>query len=135
MAIVRYNPNRWLMAPWWDDEETSEASDGLVVFETTDNVVVQTRVPGVAEDEINIDLEGRTLTIRAAHEEKEEEKKGKRLFKGSLSSSFIYSTTIPAPIQTNKVKAVLEKGVLTVTLPKSEEAKPRKIQIEAKGKK
>lgn len=94
------------------------------LFEDKDNTYVRADLPGVTRDDINVEMVGDYLTITAARKQKtgnEEE-----------SFSFSRSITIPEHVQADKVSAGYENGVLTVTLPKREEAKPRKVNIAVK---
>jgi HSP20 family protein len=139
MKITKYGPRallRWPMG--WDllDDDRwgqIDESDGLSVYETDDQVIVEAKVPGVSEEEIDIDYQDRNLVIRASHQESEEEKKGKKVVYRSFSeSNYAYSAQIPCPIDPKRIKAGLSKGILTVKLDKAEEAKPTKIKVEKK---
>ncbi len=139
MAVVKWDPfslaRAWSRLPWplEEDEEWAEAGEGLTVYETDDSLVVQANVPGVEEKEIDISLEGRTLTIKAEHKETEEKKEKKKIvYRQARQARYIYTTTIPCPIKPDKAKAELKNGVLTITLPKAEEAKPKKIAVKAR---
>jgi HSP20 family protein len=87
------------------------------LFEDRDNHYVRAELPGVARDAINLEMIDGYLTISANRKEGEE------------TFSLTRSVSIPEAVQADKVSAVLENGVLTVTLPKQEQAKPRKIAI------
>lgn len=139
MAIVKWEPlfpRLITKMPWpWDEEEWIEEPEGLSVYETDNDLVVEANVPGVSEDEIDISLEGGVLTIKAEHKEKEEEKKKKKVvYRRAMQAKYLYTTSIPCPIKVDKAKAELKNGVLTITLPKAEEAKPKKITVKAKAK-
>jgi len=85
-------------------------------------------LPGVDPSEIRVEAEGRNLTVRGARNFSEVNKK-------SFSRSFERSFSLPAPADTGKISAVSENGVLTLTIPKREEAKPRRVEIEVREKK
>ena len=91
------------------------------LYEDKDNAYVRAELPGVERADINVEMVDDYLTITAARKSKEGEKE--------QSFSFSRSVTIPDAVQADKVAAAYENGVLTVTLPKREEAKPRKISI------
>jgi len=64
------------------------------------------------------------VTIKAEHEESKEEKKKKKVvYREGRLAKYLYTTSIPCPVQANKAKAEVENGVVTVTIPKSAEAK------------
>ncbi|HEY0863031.1 MAG TPA: Hsp20/alpha crystallin family protein [Lacunisphaera sp.] len=87
------------------------------LFEDKDNHYVRAELPGVSRDAINVEMVDGYLTVSATRKEGEE------------SFSLTRSVSIPEAVQADKVAATYENGVLTVTLPKQEKAKPRKIAI------
>lgn len=87
------------------------------LYEDKDNTYVRAELPGVKREDIAVEMVEDYLTINATRKE------------GEQSFSFSRSITIPESVQADKVSAALEHGVLTVTLPKQEQAKPRKIAI------
>ena len=91
------------------------------LYEDKDHTYVRAELPGVNRDDINVEMVEGYLNITAARKQKvgEEEQ----------SFSFSRSVTVPDTVQSDKVAASYENGVLTVTLPKREEAKPRKISV------
>ncbi len=139
MAVIKWDPlslaRAWGRLPVLDEEGWLEADEGLSVYETDNEVVVEANVPGVKPKEVDISLEGRTLTIKAEHKEtREEREKKKVVYHQARQARYIYSTTIPYPVEAGKVEAVLKNGVLTITLPKAEEARPKKIAVKAREK-
>jgi HSP20 family protein len=102
------------------------------VYESKDDFVLSIDVPGVSEKDVHISITGDLLTV-----------KGERRFEGDnqgagntyhrverLYGKFERSVQLPTMVQTDKVKASYRDGVLTVTLPKAEEVKPREIKID-----
>lgn len=87
------------------------------LFEDKDNHYVRAELPGIGREAINVEMVDGYLTINAARQE------------GKESFSVNRSVSIPEAVQADKVTAVHENGILTVTLPKQEKAKPRKIAI------
>jgi len=87
------------------------------LFEDKDNHYVRAELPGIARDAVNLEMVDGYLTISANRKEGEE------------TFTLTRSVSIPEAVQADKVSANLENGVLTVTLPKQEQAKPRKIAI------
>ena len=89
-------------------------------------------MPGYRKDEVDINLENQTLTISAQHKETKEEKssdKAEWLLHERRYSRFQRSFTLPASVDSQSVQARLADGVLTVTLNKREETKPRRITV------
>jgi HSP20 family protein len=97
------------------------------VEETDDAYVVEIDLPGVKRDDIDIELHERQLTISG--EIKEKERAGILRRRTRRVGQFHYAVTLPADVDAAKVEARLDEGVLTVRVPKSERAKPRRIQI------
>lgn len=95
------------------------------LYEDKDNTFVRAELPGVNRDEINVEMVDDYLTISGTHKNGEEGQ-------NEQSFSFSRSVTIPEEVQSDKVTAAYENGVLTVTLPKREEAKPKKISVAIK---
>ncbi len=140
MAVIKWDPfslaRAWgrLSWPLEEEEDWADSGDGLTVYETDDALVVKANVPGVEEKEVDISLEGRTLTVKAEHRETEKKKEKKTVvYRQARQARYIYTTTIPCPIKPDKAKAELKNGVLTITLPKAEEAKPKKIAVKAQA--
>ena len=106
----------------------------IAVVEKEDKFLINVELPGVKEEDINISLVGNTLTIEGEKEtESEVEKKG-YYYTESSYGSFSRSITIPSTIDTSKIEANCDKGVLEITLPKAPEVKPKKIAVAAKKK-
>ncbi len=87
------------------------------LYEDRDNVYVRAELPGVSRDAINLEMIEGFLTLNATRKD------------GEQTFTYNRSIAIPESVQADKVSATLENGVLTVTLPKQEQAKPRKIAI------
>ena len=104
---------------------------GVDVREDGDHLYVEAELPGFKKDEVDITLENQTLTIAAERklEKNEGEKGGDYLLRERRYSRFLRSFTLPPTVDEKTVNAKLADGVLTVTLNKREETKPRKIQV------
>lgn len=104
----------------------------LDIFESDDDVVVQASIPGVKPEDIDISVTGDTLTIKGETQEEKEEKTGNYHLRERRYGAFQRSISLPTQINADKAKAEFEHGVLTLTLPKVEEVKPRSIKIKTK---
>jgi HSP20 family protein len=99
------------------------------VSETDDAYVVELDVPGVNRDQIDIQLQDRELVITGEIPEPDQ-KEGRRSHRRSRRTGrFEFRTYLPGDVNADGVNAQLSDGVLTVTIPKSEAAKPRHIEI------
>ena len=114
---------------WSDDWIDFQSHKGLKIHETEKDIVVKGVVAGVPASEIDIDLDDGVLTIRA---EKKEETKGKDEYKSS-SYQYYYTCALSGG-QWDKADAEVEDGVVTITIPKTKAARPRKISVKAKSK-
>ena len=100
------------------------------VREDADHIYVEAELPGFKKDEVDVTLENQQLTIAAERrEEKKEEDKGELLLHERRYSRFLRSFTLPPTVDDQTVNAKLNDGVLTITLTKREETKPRKISV------
>jgi HSP20 family protein len=87
------------------------------LYEDKDNAFVRAELPGVSREAINLEIVDGYLTVNATRKV------------GDESVEFSRSVSVPNTVQADKISAAYENGVLTVTLPKQEQAKPRKIDI------
>jgi HSP20 family protein len=138
MAIIKWHDpfnmlHRW---PLMSEEDLwPEDREGLSVFETDNEVVVKASVAGVPADKVDVSVEGGVLTIKAEHRETEEEKKKKKVvYREAKEAKYYYTTSIPTAVKADAAKAEVKDGIVTISLPKSEEAKPKKITVKAQVK-
>lgn len=111
-----------------------EWSPCVDIEEDEKNLRVVAEIPGIDEKDLNVSIERNMLIISGEKkEEKTEKDAAKRYVKSERSfGSFYRSIPLPEDIVTDSVKAKFKNGVLTVEMGKSEQAKPRKIQIDVK---
>jgi HSP20 family protein len=96
------------------------------LYEDKDNTYVRAELPGLAREDIAVEMVDGYLSINGTRKVTDADGKAAESFSVSRSIS------IPDAVQTDRVGAAYENGVLTVTLPKREEAKPRKVTVEIK---
>src|SRR5213596_3038220 len=100
----------------------------LDLYQNSDNVVAVVELPGMRREDIEISLHDGTLTISGERKrETSNSEKAERTER--YVGTFRRSITLPARVDANKVTATYRDGILTVTLPKAEEAKPKRIQL------
>lgn len=104
------------------------------MYETEDAVVVKSAIPGVKPEDIDINVTGDVLTIKGETKVEEEVKEENYIRRERRYGAFSRSIAIPASVVPDKAEAEFEDGVLTLTLPKAEEVKPKAIKVKAKGK-
>jgi len=96
------------------------------LHEDKDNYYVRAEVPGVSREDLNVEMVEDFLTIAATRKANAADEKADGAF------SFTRSVNIPGDVQADKVNAAYENGIVTITLPKREETKPRKVAIAVK---
>lgn len=99
----------------------------LDVTETDDSLTVQAEVPGFTAADLQISVESGRLTISGRQESREEQKKGKAIYREQRSSEILRIITLPAAVDASKATATLTNGVIELILPKAQAA-----QAEAK---
>jgi HSP20 family protein len=150
MAIVRWDPFRDVMTlqdrmnrlfdqalskTRADDEEglaTSTWLPAVDIFETADNIVMKAELPGVSRENIDIQVRDNTLTLKGERTFEREVKDENYLRIERSYGAFQRAFSLPTVIQQDKIKAVFKDGVLEVTMPKAEVAKPKQVKIDVK---
>lgn len=102
------------------------------VSETDDEVEVSIELPGMDEKDIEVNISDEMLTVRGEKKAEREEKKKDYYLSERTYGSFHRAIPLPPGINTDKAEATFKKGVLTIRLPKTEEAKSRMRRIEVK---
>ncbi|MFQ6014070.1 MAG: Hsp20/alpha crystallin family protein [Anaerolineae bacterium] len=111
-----------------------EGELAIDMYETEDDVVVKTAVPGVSPDDIDISIVGDTLSIKGETKTEEEVKEGSYLRRERHYGAFSRTVSLPAGIKADKAEASYENGILTLTIPKAEEVKPKTIKVKTTKK-
>lgn len=102
------------------------------VFEDKDSVRIVAELPGVKAEDVKIQLENNVLTLRGEKRQSAEEKTERvRRYERSYGT-FERSFSLPTTVDPDRIEASYEQGILTVTLPKVEKARPRQIEVKAK---
>ena len=104
-------------------------SPALDVFDDKDDLVVKVELPGMKKDEIGLTLHDGVLTISGERKMEHERKEGETFRSERYFGKFQRSITLPAAVDARKVKASYKDGVLSIDLPKAEEAKPKQIPV------
>ena len=100
----------------------------VTVYETQDEYVFQAELPGWTREQVSINFENQTLTLSGNRELPQEDGRQYHRVEG-FYGQFSRSFTVPGIVDFNRVEAEMCDGVLTVLLPKREEAKPRQIEV------
>jgi HSP20 family protein len=127
--------NPWNVVPrWvdWDEEDMLSVSDmSMDVFEEGDKVVIRLVAPGFTKEDIDVTMEAGKITIIGKLQGVVEEgEKGRKYYRKEITQrSFTRSCALPVDVVPERAQATFKDGILTVTLPKSEQAKPKKISV------
>jgi HSP20 family protein len=110
----------------------SMSAPAIDMFQTENDVVVKASIPGIKAEEVQINITGDVLTLKGQVKQEEERKDKAWHIREHRFGSFERSVALPTAVKTDKAEAVFENGILTITLPKADEVKPKTINIKAK---
>ena len=108
------------------------SSPAIDLYQTDDEVGVQAALPGFKADEVQINVHGDMLTLKGETKQTEEMKEKTYHLREHRWGSFERSIMLPTTVVADKAKAEFENGILTITLPKAEEVRPKTITVKAK---
>jgi HSP20 family protein len=135
--MVRWNPYREMVAMQraLDNARTTDWNGGRVwrpaldVVENDDAYVVKATLPGLKAEDIDISIEDDVLSIKAEHDEEREESEETYLLRERRYGAFHRAVRLPSGVNGDEAVAEMRDGVLTLTLPKREEYKPKQIEV------
>lgn len=145
MAIVRWDPLREI-AQFSDrlnrifaDESTRTFRDDAYgawippvdIFEKGDNLVIRAELPGVQKDDIDVRIENGILSLRGERKRQSDVDEAGAYRLERVYGSFSRSFALPTTVNSSKVTAMFKDGILEISVPKSEEAKPKRVEIDA----
>jgi HSP20 family protein len=99
------------------------------IYENPDGLVIRADLPGLAKEEVKINLEGNVLTLQGERKSGIESKERAYHRTERPAGRFNRSFTLPVDLDTHSIEATFTQGVLTIKIPKSAEAKPRTVEI------
>ena len=144
--LIRWEPAREMMTlreamdRLFDDAFTRPLSmsgnnwsiPAVDMYQTDNEVVVKAALPGIKADEVQINVTGEVITIKGEIKQENESKEKAYHIREQRWGAFERSLVLPTEVVADKAKAGFENGVLTITLPKAEEVKPKTISIKTK---
>jgi len=143
--LIRWEPAREMMSlrdamdRLFDDAFTHPLSlrdnwsvPAIDMFQTDDKIVVKAALPGMKSDEVQINITGEVLTLKGEVQQNQEMEEKAWHMREQRFGSFERSIALPTDVVADKAKADFENGILTITLPKAEEVKPKTISIKTK---
>lgn len=138
MSLIKWTP-------FWGMDDFDRFSEGwpvvsrpmafvpsMDVYQTKDEVIVETPLSGIDPDKVNISIENDVLTIEGKTEKKSEVEEKDYYRQEVRYGSFHRAVALPAAVKGDEAKATYEKGILKITIPKEEHAKPKKVRVEVK---
>lgn len=135
-TIVRYNPWRDIARYNRNLAAQSDSNGGsrtyrlpVDVIETDDAIVLTAAVPGLEPEAINISLEEDVLTIEGEFKNAADENAKYLIRERASEGSFRRDLRLNVPVEVENIEATFDNGILTLTLPKAEEAKPLSIPV------
>lgn len=132
MAILPYRP---LFPGFFDDVfagfDLVNFTPAVNVYEDKDNIIVEAPLAGIDPNKVDIEIEDSVLKISGSSESKSEVEDNDRHYyrKEIRSGSFYRAVALPKSVEGSRADASFKNGILTVTIPKSEAAKPRTIKV------
>ncbi len=102
------------------------------MYQTENDVVIKMAVPGIKPEDVQISVTGDTLSVKGEIKENTDNKEKAYHIREQRWGSFERMLTLPTDVRSEKATAEFENGVLTITLPKAEEVKPKTITVKAK---
>jgi len=148
MAVVKWDPFRDLVSIqdrmnrlFEQTLSRSRGEEGVTattwtpavdIYETADTIVMKAELPGVTREDIHIQINGSTLTLKGERRFARDVQEESYLRIERAYGSFHRSFALPATVQQENVRAVLRDGVLELTLPKAEDSKPKRISVDVR---
>lgn len=133
LSDLREEIDRLFDAPLSELARTSNLLSGwtpaLDVYEQKDNFVIKVELPGMSKEDITVSLHEGSLSISGERKSGTKHTEAEVYRAERFFGRFQRTVTLPAPVAPDKVKAQYKDGILTVTLPKTEEAKPKQIDV------
>jgi len=115
----------------YDESGSRDLVPAVDVSENENEFVVRIEIPGVRKEDVNVTVENGVLTISAESKSETEEKEGERVIRQERRyGKYMRSLRLGTDINEPKVKATHKDGVLQVTLPKAEEVKPKRVNVD-----
>ncbi len=132
-GVPGMSSGKWKERSWWRvPTEEMVWTPAVEMYEKDDKFVVRAELPGMKKEEFDISVLGDTLPIKGERKAKSEVKDEDYYRCELCYGKFSRSVALPAAVDAKKVEASYENGILEITLPKVEEAKPKKVEVKVK---
>jgi HSP20 family protein len=114
-------------------EGTEDWNIALDVIQKPEEIIVKASLPGVKPDDIDVTIEDNVLSLKAQRTSETEESGSTYLVRERTAGSYYRALRLPDTVDTGKIRSEYEHGVLTVTLPRAEEKKPKRIKVNVRS--
>ena len=131
---LREEINRLFEAPFGEVGHESEFfgwAPAVDLYEDKDHLIVKAELPGMRKEDIDISLHQGSLIISGERKAESQNEDGDTSRSERFFGRFQRALELPKPVDANGVTATYKEGILTVTLPKTEESKPKQISVKA----
>jgi len=148
MALIRWSPRRDLWDPFTQLSEIQDEVNRLFdtslqrrtgwegfftpavdLVEEKDRLTLKADLPGLTKDDVSVSVQDNYLTIKGEKKHEAETKDANRYLSERVYGQFTRTIELPTTVDAKKIEARFKDGVLQVTLPKTEEAKPKQIEV------
>ena len=102
------------------------------LYQTNEDVIVKAALPGMTAEDVELSVAGEMLTLKGEIQRKDEREDAAYLIREQRYGRFERSLMLPTEVQSDKAQAEFENGILTVTLPKAEQVRPKTITVKVK---
>ena len=153
MAVIRFTERPRFRNPWAEFERIRQGFDELSrsmrtgetpyadatvypplnMYENTENLIITAELPGIAPGDLDISIEAETLTLQGKRQHSQDDEQLSYHRREIGRGSFSRAIALPTKIDSDNITAKLADGILTVTLAKAAEVKPRKISVITEG--
>jgi HSP20 family protein len=135
MVSLRERMNRLFDDSWFrtdgygDDVAMGMWSPAVDMFEKNDHLVIKAELPGMEKKDINLDLKDGVLTLRGERKH-ENQVQDENFYRREMSyGKFVRTFSLPSDVDSEKIKAEFQNGLLTIEVPKPEQHKPKQITV------
>lgn len=130
--LITWDPFHDLVRGFDQESLGGDFMPAVDVYQEKDDVIVEMEAPGISADKVEVSVENNVLTVSGHRESKKEVERADYYRKEMSYGSFSRSVSLPTKVKGDEAEAKFENGVLTVTLPKADDVKPRKIAVKVK---
>jgi HSP20 family protein len=135
MLTFRDTMDRWFddrfFRPMWPIEAEREIAPVLDLYTTPETVIAKVALPGVRPEDVDVTIGEELVTISGSYREEEKVEQAEYVRKELVRGTFTRSFALPAAVKSDAAKALFKDGLLTLTIPRSEAARPKHVKVTA----